>query len=132
MAEPPAVPAPESTTVIVRPYPKIVYLYLTWIASAICGILQPPFVPGDVLSHGVIERSALVAVSVGSERSVLGVSDGFSCEYTRVLDWGGNSLTDALARGLELEPGEAERIKVELGLQGDRVPDGVGPNHSPR
>src|SRR5262245_23651303 len=57
MAEP---AVPESTTVIVRPYPKIVYLYLTWIASLVCGILQPPFVPGDVLSHGTIGRSALV------------------------------------------------------------------------
>jgi len=36
---------------------------------------------------GGSDRSALVAVSIGSERSVLGVSDGFSCEYTRVLDW---------------------------------------------
>ena len=31
----------ESTHVIVRPYPKVVYLYLTWIASLICGILAP-------------------------------------------------------------------------------------------
>ena len=36
-----APPAPESTHVIVRPYPKIVYLYLTWLASIICYILQP-------------------------------------------------------------------------------------------
>ena len=79
---------------------------------------------------GGVERSALVAVSIGSERSVLGVSDGYSCEYTRVLDWGGNSLTDALARGLELEPADAERVKVELGLQGDRVPEGIGPEQA--
>jgi type IV pilus assembly protein PilM len=78
------------------------------------------------------ERSALVAVSIGSERSVLGVSDGYSCEYTRVLDWGGNSLTDSLARTLEVEATEAERIKVELGLQGDRVPEGVGPEQAVR
>ena len=98
-------------------------------AFALLRALTPTFAeePG-----GGPDRSALVAVSVGSERSVLGVSDGFSCEYTRVLDWGGNSLTDALARGLELEPGEAERIKVELGLQGDRVPDGVGPEQAVR
>jgi type IV pilus assembly protein PilM len=81
---------------------------------------------------GGTERSALVAVSIGSERSVLGVSDGFSCEYTRVLDWGGNHLTDALARGLDLDPAEAERIKVELGLQGDQVPNGVGPEQAVR
>ena len=34
-------PKPESTSVIVRAYPKIVYLYLTWIASLVCGLLQP-------------------------------------------------------------------------------------------
>ena len=31
----------ESTHVIVRPYPKVVYLYPTWIASLICGVLAP-------------------------------------------------------------------------------------------
>ncbi|HXV56267.1 MAG TPA: type IV pilus assembly protein PilM [Gaiellaceae bacterium] len=71
------------------------------------------------------ERSALVAVSIGSERSVLGVSDGFSCEYTRVLEWGGATLTDAVARTLEVEPEQAERVKVDLGLQGAAVPDGL-------
>ena len=98
-------------------------------AFALLRALTPTFAtePG-----GGAERSALVAVSIGSERSVLGVSDGFSCEYTRVLDWGGDHLTDALARGLEIEPAEAERIKVELGLQGDRVPDGVGPEQAVR
>jgi hypothetical protein len=46
MSEPTAPkPKPDSssepTNVIVRPYPKVVYLYLTWIASLICGILHP-------------------------------------------------------------------------------------------
>ena len=63
-------------------------------AFALLRALTPTFAtqPG-----GGAERSALVAVSIGSERSVLGVSDGYSCEYTRVLEWGGNHLTDALA-----------------------------------
>jgi type IV pilus assembly protein PilM len=73
------------------------------------------------------ERSALVAVSVGSERSVLAVSDGLSCEFTRILDWGGNSLTVTLGRALELELDEAERVKIELALQGDTVPEGLEP-----
>jgi len=79
---------------------------------------------------GGAERSALVAVSIGSERSVLAVSDGYSCEYTRVLEWGGNALTDHVARALECEPEEAERIKVGLGLQGDEVPEGVSPERA--
>ncbi len=73
------------------------------------------------------ERSALVAVSIGAERSVLAVSDGWSCEFTRVLQWGGNSLTVAVGRALELEIGDAERVKIELALQGDTVPEGLAP-----
>ena len=98
-------------------------------AFALLRALTPAFAtePG-----GGAERSALVAVSVGSERSVLGVSDGYSCEYTRVLDWGGNSLTDSIARGLEIEVADAEHIKVELGLQGDKVPEGIGPEQAVR
>jgi type IV pilus assembly protein PilM len=98
-------------------------------AFALLRALTPAFAaePG-----GGPERSALVAISIGSERSVLGVSDGYSCEYARVLDWGGNSLVDSLARALELGPADAERVKIELGLQGDRVPEGIGPEQAVR
>ncbi|MHC4952645.1 MAG: hypothetical protein ACYTGZ_02050 [Planctomycetota bacterium] len=35
-------PTPEDLHhVIVRSYPKVVYFYLTWIASIVCGLLQP-------------------------------------------------------------------------------------------
>jgi type IV pilus assembly protein PilM len=78
------------------------------------------------------ERSALVAVSVGADRTVLAVSDGFTCEFTRVLDWGGNALTIALGRALELEIDDAERIKIELALQGDEVPEGLTPEQAVR
>ena len=71
------------------------------------------------------ERTALVAVTVGAERSTLAVSEGFTCEYTRVLDWGGASLTGSIARALGVEPEEAERIKHELSLEGDAVPAGL-------
>ena len=72
-------------------------------------------------------RSALVAVSTGSERSILAVSDGLSCEFTRVIEWGGKALTVAVGRALEVDLVEAERIKIELGLQGDAVPSGLSP-----
>ena len=49
-----------------------------------------------------------------------------------MLDWGGNALTDSVARALELKPTDAERVKVELGLQGDKVPDGIGPEQAVR
>jgi type IV pilus assembly protein PilM len=71
------------------------------------------------------ERGAIVAVSVGCERSTLAVTDGATCEFTRVLDWGGSSLTTAIARDLGIEPDDAERVKRSLDLGSDAVPEGV-------
>ncbi len=51
--------ARESTTVIVRPYPKIVYLYLTWLVSIFCGFLQPGLA-GETLDAALIAKSTLV------------------------------------------------------------------------
>jgi type IV pilus assembly protein PilM len=81
-------------------------------------LAPPPAAPGT-------ERSAVVAVAMGSQRSILAVSDGFTCEFTRVLDWGGARLTGELARALALDPAEAERLKVELGLDGERPVEGL-------
>ncbi|MEZ5098415.1 MAG: type IV pilus assembly protein PilM [Thermoleophilia bacterium] len=72
------------------------------------------------------ERGAVVAVSIGSERSTLAVSDGLSCEFTRVLDWGGAALTDVLARDLGIEYADADRLKASLGLEGP-LPEGLAP-----
>ena len=41
MSEPSPPASLEATNVIVRAYPKVVYLYLTWIASLVCGLLAP-------------------------------------------------------------------------------------------
>ena len=76
------------------------------------------------------ERSALVAVAVGADRTTLAVSDGYTCEFTRVLEWGGASLTSALARALAVEPNEAERIKKEISLDGTFAPAGLTPEQA--
>src|SRR5207249_1589325 len=60
--------------------------------------------------------AALVAVSVGHERSTFAVSDGRVCEFTRVLDWGGGALNVTIARELDLTPSAAEPIKRALSL----------------
>jgi type IV pilus assembly protein PilM len=70
------------------------------------------------------ERSALVAVAIGAERSTLAVSDGYTCEFTRVLEWGGSALTIALSRALELDVATAEELKQSLSLEGGEVPEG--------
>jgi type IV pilus assembly protein PilM len=67
------------------------------------------------------ERSALVAVAVGAERSTLAVSDGISCEFTRILEWGGRMLTEALSAGLGIDYAEAEDLKTRISLDEEPV-----------
>jgi type IV pilus assembly protein PilM len=71
------------------------------------------------------ERGALVAVSVGHDRSTFAVSDGRVCEFTRVLEWGGWALNIAIARALDLAPSEVESVKRALSFTGaEEAPDG--------
>ena len=72
-----------------------------------------------------IDVGAVVAVSTGAERSTIAVSDGLICEFTRVLDWGGATLTSAVANELDIDLEDAERIKQIVGLEGDVVLDGL-------
>jgi type IV pilus assembly protein PilM len=67
------------------------------------------------------DEGALVAVSVGHERSTFAVSDGETCEFTRVLEWGGHLLNVTIARALEKTPAEVESVK--LGLSLDSTPE---------
>jgi type IV pilus assembly protein PilM len=69
--------------------------------------------------------SALVAVSIGYDRSTFAVSDGQFCEFTRVLEWGGQSVNVALARAFNSEPSAVEAMKRGLSLDGSTVPEGV-------
>ena len=77
--------------------------------------------PRDAAAVGD-DRGALVAVSVGHDRSTFAVSDGRVCEFTRVLEWGGWALNVAIARALDLSPSEAEPIKRALSLVGPTEP----------
>ena len=71
------------------------------------------------------DRGALVAVSVGHERSTFAVSDGRVCEFTRVLEWGGWTLNVAIARALDMSPSEVEPLKRSLSFTGyAQVPEG--------
>jgi type IV pilus assembly protein PilM len=69
--------------------------------------------------------SALVAVSIGHDRSTFAVSDGRNCEFTRVVDWGGSALNVALARAFDSTPSEVEPIKRGLSLDGSTTPEGL-------
>jgi type IV pilus assembly protein PilM len=75
-------------------------------------------------------EAALVAVAIGHERSTFAVSDGRTCEFTRVLDWGGAALNVALARTLDAAPSEVEDLKRSLPLNTTIVPDGLAPERA--
>jgi type IV pilus assembly protein PilM len=61
-------------------------------------------------------NAAVVVVTVGHERSTLAVSNGEICEFTRVIEWGGQNLNVAIARALDVAPSEAEPVKHSLSL----------------
>jgi type IV pilus assembly protein PilM len=76
-------------------------------------------------------EAALVAVSVGHQRSTFAVSDGRMCQFTRVLDWGGATLDLAIARQLDVTAEEASRLKHRLSLlPGAAHPVGLPPEQS--
>ena len=74
--------------------------------------------------------SALVAVAIGHDRSTFAVSDGRTCEFTRVVEWGGSSLNIALARIFDSTPSEVEPIKRQLSLDGSTTPEDLTPEQA--
>ncbi|HSC91391.1 MAG TPA: type IV pilus assembly protein PilM [Gaiellaceae bacterium] len=76
------------------------------------------------------DQSALVAVAVGHDRTTLAVSDGRTCEFTRVLEWGGYALNVAVARALEVTVAEAEPLKRALSLHGSDAVEGLTPEQA--
>src|SRR4030095_381891 len=57
-------------------------------------------------------ESAVVAVTIGHERTTLAISDGAVCDFTRVLEWGGSTLTSAIERRLNISSTEASELKL--------------------
>ena len=66
-------------------------------------------------------------MSIGHERTIFAVSDGETCDFARVLEWGGASLDAAVGRALELEPADAEPVKQLLSLRGGGEIEGLSP-----
>jgi type IV pilus assembly protein PilM len=61
--------------------------------------------------------AALVALSLGHDRSTLAISDGSICDFTRVLEWGGGKLETAIGRELGLTGEEAAELKHQVSLE---------------
>ena len=64
------------------------------------------------------DDTATVVVSIGHEASTLLVSGGGACEFTRVFDWGGSTLQEAIAQELDVHAAEAATILRHLSLSG--------------
>jgi type IV pilus assembly protein PilM len=74
------------------------------------------------LADAEAPAQAIVAVAVGHERTIFAVSDGRTCDFTRVLEWGGGTLDVAVGRALNLTPSQAEPVKLALALDGSFAP----------
>jgi type IV pilus assembly protein PilM len=70
-------------------------------------------------------EAAVVAVTIGHERTTLAISDGAVCDFTRVLEWGGSTLTGAIERRLNISAAEASELKLGLSLDASASFDGI-------
>jgi Tfp pilus assembly protein PilN len=80
------------------------------------GLLRAFVAPGT--GARTPDDTASVVVSIGHESSTLLVAGGGACEFTRVFDWGGSALEEAVASSLDVRPAEAAMILRHLSLSG--------------
>jgi type IV pilus assembly protein PilM len=76
------------------------------------------FVEPELVSAPTADDTAKVIVSIGHESTTLLVAGAGTCEFTRVFDWGGSVLEEAIATALEVRPAEAATILRHLSLSG--------------
>ena len=86
-------------------------------AFALLRAVAPP------VAHSDGERTAVVALALGYDRTTLAISDGRFCDFTRVLEWGGGRLDAAIARELGVTAEEAAEVKLGLSLSDDDPAD---------
>ena len=82
-------------------------------AFALLRAVAPPVV-GDVESP-----AAVVAVTIGHDRTTLAISDGAVCDFMRVLEWGGSSLVAAIERDVNVTADEAAKLMRALSFDAD-------------
>ena len=75
-------------------------------------------------------EAAVVAITIGHDRSTLAISDGAVCDFTRVLEWGGSTLTRAIERELSVTASEASELKLGLSLEDTDSYDDAGDSAS--
>jgi type IV pilus assembly protein PilM len=62
-------------------------------------------------------EAAVIAVAIDQDLTTLAISDGTTCHFTRVLEWGNGSIDNALARSLKLTPEQVDEMRPELSLE---------------
>jgi type IV pilus assembly protein PilM len=82
------------------------------------GLLRAFVEPQDASDRKATD-TATVVVAIGHEASTLMVSGGGVCEFTRVFDWGGGTMQDAIAQELDVRSAEAATILRHLSLAGN-------------
>ena len=82
------------------------------------GLLRAFVEPQDAADRKATD-TATVVVAIGHEASTLMVSGGGVCEFTRVFDWGGGTMQEAIAQELDVRPAEAATILRHLSLAGN-------------
>jgi len=91
-------------------------------AFALLRAVAPKAAPSDS------DRTAVVALALGHDRTTLAISDGQVCDFTRVLEWGGSRLDAAIARELGVTAEEAAELKLGLSLSNDDPAMGLARN----
>ena len=76
------------------------------------------FVDPKPFAVRAVDDTATVIVSIGHESTTLLVAGGGACEFTRVFDWGGGTLQDAVMQELDVHAAEAATILRHLSLSG--------------
>ena len=104
----------------VEPYTDVARragLKLAGIDLEALGLLRA-FVEPEPFAVRSADDTATVVVAIGHESSTLLVAGGGICEFTRVFEWGGGALQDAIAQQLDVRPAEAATILRHLSLSG--------------
>lgn len=87
--------APDELRAIVRPLPKVVFFYLTWITSAVCGLIGGEAVTAQIWMSVFFVNLLVISFDFNEERSVIfllgGIAVGFVLLYFNILgavsDW---------------------------------------------
>jgi len=74
--------------------------------------------------------AAVVSLNVGHERTILAVSDGNVCQFTRVIEWGGSKLVAAIERDLHVPSKQAQDLMLQLSFDSEQPAPAVESNAS--